>query len=655
LGFTGLVILALAAITLVSRFSRNSENSAGKTKNHEPIMVYGQALDSLFTKMQSLVYANPDSARVLATEAMLVSAKHGHTDWQIRMLNLIGVSFAMQSEYIIARKYYHDALSLAIQTNNLTRKGDTYNNIGGVNFLTTNYPDAIQNYLEAIHNYELAEEYGKVPGIHSNIGNLYAELNNTDKALSHYRIALDEFLKQNNTNGISMILGLLANSSQKQNKPDSAMIFVNRAIEVSLKDSNLFNLSNAYRIKADILLSQKKIKEAGEYYEKSYTISEIFGNKNIQSKIFLGRAAACLALSDFNMALNYSRKSLALANSQDDLKTQLSALESLSRIYGNAGDPKQSLAYGKMAEEIRLKLTDQSKIHQIYNLEIIRLSKDKEIQRFDLEKNKMTLEKRNSTIFIITLLSITLIVSLFLIFSRIRHIQEVKINEALLTLSEERAQASFNAELQERKHLGLELHDGVGPLLSLAKLNISALIEKPALSQERKLGIMQNTLSTLDELLRVTKQISHNMAPMVLIESGLKSAIIDLVARLNETEKYKVSLDISGLHDTTGSYLEHTLYRCILETFNNILLHADGSEINLQIIQNHEDITVMIEDNGKGFDVRNTENKAGLGLKSIPGRIESLGGKMYIDSMPGRGTIVTIVVPVIKTNETWKK
>jgi signal transduction histidine kinase len=127
------------------------------------------------------------------------------------------------------------------------------------------------------------------------------------------------------------------------------------------------------------------------------------------------------------------------------------------------------------------------------------------------------------------------------------------------------------------------------------------------------------------------------------------------VARLNETEKYKVSLDISGLHDTTGSYLEHTLYRCILETFNNILLHADGSEINLQIIQNHEDITVMIEDNGKGFDVRNTENKAGLGLKSIPGRIESLGGKMYIDSMPGRGTIVTIVVPVIKTNETWKK
>jgi signal transduction histidine kinase len=115
--------------------------------------------------------------------------------------------------------------------------------------------------------------------------------------------------------------------------------------------------------------------------------------------------------------------------------------------------------------------------------------------------------------------------------------------------------------------------------------------------------------------------------------------------RLNESNNYRVTLDIYGINGRLEAYLEHVLYRSILESINNILHHAYGTEINIQIIGSHDDITVMIEDNGKGFDTAILDQNKGLGMKSTLNRIESLKGSMFIDSKIGKGTIVTFIVP----------
>jgi signal transduction histidine kinase len=94
------------------------------------------------------------------------------------------------------------------------------------------------------------------------------------------------------------------------------------------------------------------------------------------------------------------------------------------------------------------------------------------------------------------------------------------------------------------------------------------------------------------------------------------------------------------------SYLEHALYRSTLEILNNVMVHAHATEIGIQIIKNHQDITMMIEDNGNGFNPDEIHSNKGLGLKSTFSRIESLNGKLYIDSVSGRGSIITIIVPV---------
>lgn len=136
------------------------------------------------------------------------------------------------------------------------------------------------------------------------------------------------------------------------------------------------------------------------------------------------------------------------------------------------------------------------------------------------------------------------------------------------------------------------------------------------------------------------------MAPVVLIEKGFVAAIKSLVIRLNETLNYRVSLDMFEINGKLELYVEHVLYRSILEILNNILSHANGTEITIQIIGGKEDITAMIEDNGQGFDTAIIQQNKGLGLKSTQHRIESLKGSMFVDSKIGKGTIVTFIVPI---------
>jgi signal transduction histidine kinase len=138
---------------------------------------------------------------------------------------------------------------------------------------------------------------------------------------------------------------------------------------------------------------------------------------------------------------------------------------------------------------------------------------------------------------------------------------------------------------------------------------------------------------------------------MILIEKGFEVAVRNLVSKLNDTFNCRVNLDMYGLTADMEPYMEHALYVSILEIINNIIKHSGSTEFSIQIIQNNEDITVMIEDNGVGFSPDEANDGKGLGLKSTDSRIKSMNGQFFIDSLPGQGTIVTMIIPLLKTVE----
>lgn len=610
------------------------------------IIVHNQVIERMYDQIQGLIYSNPDSMRVLALMAYEEAIEAHHLEWQSKMQGLLGVSFALESEYLKAREHFHNALELAKKSESHKSIGDAYNNLGGIDFVTANYKDAIENYLEAIRNYGIGGYLEEVSNIHTNIGGLYLELKNAEKALFHLKKAHQQFKYFNYTIGQSVVLNHIGRTYLAMEQVDSAMYFINQSIDISKEIQNHYSLASAYKIKGTIFLHSDNYNKALVCFDKSIEIALIINNDDLVSSSYLWMSKTYLKQQDQKKSLEYAVLALELAENISAPQKISSAHQQLAEIYQQLGNYEMSLHHFRAAEEINMQISDQSKLHQIYNLEIKRLSKDKEIQRLEIERQLLLISRRNSIILIISLLFSVLIISLILIFSGIRQRQRIKLNEAIMNHSQERSKAALDAEVQERKRLGLELHDGIGPLLSLAKLNITALIEKPELSRERKSLILENTVGTLNEVLKEIKHISNNMAPIVLIEKGFETAVKDLVVKLNETEKYKVTLDISGLNGTLDLYLEHVLFRGMMEIIHNALLHADGSEINIQIVQNNEDITIMIEDNGTGFYVGEKFQGRGLGLKSSISRIEGMKGKFYIDSEPGRGTIVTMIVPI---------
>ncbi|TVQ09084.1 MAG: hypothetical protein EA361_15890 [Bacteroidetes bacterium] len=153
-------------------------------------------------------------------------------------------------------------------------------------------------------------------------------------------------------------------------------------------------------------------------------------------------------------------------------------------------------------------------------------------------------------------------------------------------------------------------------------------------------------MRSVDEAFSEVRNISHNLAPSLLSERGLKGALKNLTDQVNQSHQLKMSFETFGLEGKLNSLVENTLFRAIQEILNNTIKHSNASQLSLQIAQGNNEITLMAEDNGIGFDLKNLNGHSGHGLTHMKTRIENLNGSIHIDSNPARGTIISIVIPL---------
>ena len=134
-----------------------------------------------------------------------------------------------------------------------------------------------------------------------------------------------------------------------------------------------------------------------------------------------------------------------------------------------------------------------------------------------------------------------------------------------------------------------------------------------------------------------------NLSPTVLEEFGYTTAVEGLVNMINGTKHIYFNLVIFGMNHRLQKDYELALYRITQELINNVLKHAEAKQVSLQIGQRDEKIILMMEDDGKGFDV--DLHKDGYGLHNLEARTKLMQGSMTIDSKPGCGTSVLIEIP----------
>ncbi|MCB2408683.1 PAS domain S-box protein [Hymenobacter lucidus] len=198
--------------------------------------------------------------------------------------------------------------------------------------------------------------------------------------------------------------------------------------------------------------------------------------------------------------------------------------------------------------------------------------------------------------------------------------------------------AILTAQEEERKRIAEALHNGVGQLLYAAKLNLENRSHEPSYRAA--------ALSLIDEGIKTTRNISHELTPGILEDFGLKIALEELVKRIPKQQLH-AQLHLQGLEQPRPRLYDVAAYRIVQELLANIIRHAKAQEAVIHVVHEDHYLHISAEDNGVGFKLPPISLPAkGIGLAGIRNRIDMLGGSFNVESRPGQGSIITIEVPV---------
>ena len=212
--------------------------------------------------------------------------------------------------------------------------------------------------------------------------------------------------------------------------------------------------------------------------------------------------------------------------------------------------------------------------------------------------------------------------------------QRQLLNKRILT-------AVLRTEEKARSRFSKELHDGLGPLLSSARMSLSVLSREERSADQRE--IIDNTTYVIDEAIRSLREISNNLSPHVLNDFGLARGVQNFIDKSAAMHDAKIRFTTNLRTERYDTDIEVILYRVICELINNSLKHAACTSINLSLSQNGSELALDYTDDGRGFNPQAMMD-CGMGLSNISSRINSLGGTFDISSAKGKGMRAAIRV-----------
>jgi len=203
---------------------------------------------------------------------------------------------------------------------------------------------------------------------------------------------------------------------------------------------------------------------------------------------------------------------------------------------------------------------------------------------------------------------------------------------------------------EERRYFARELHDGLSQTLTTLKLNAELSLQHLNGDNETGKKFLKEVIELADEAQAEAKEIAHDLRPSVLDDFGLKSALSLLAKKFERRTGITTDLTMQSVNDRYETLIESTVYRIVQELLANVAKHSGASGVTITIFTENSTMHIVIADNGKGMPANlNYSSDAafgGRGLRNIRERLEVLGGKVRFDSAAGRGTKVSVDIPL---------
>jgi two-component system, NarL family, sensor kinase len=587
-----------------------------------------------------LIQFDTANARKSLEEALVISRKLEYLKGIESSSSYLGSYYLGQFNLPKAEDYFQESFDASKKSGNKMIEGKNANNLGIISEKKGDYGSAISNYLYAYELFDSLHNTTGVSAITNNIGIVYYLLNEPAKALNFFKISLA--LKQQLNDSLSMVYAYqnLGNVYFDLWKYDSSKYYYNKCIDLSESVSDIVSAGKALNSMGVIARLENDNKQAFKLFRRSLQYSALKNDVQNMSAVYDN-----LGLLDFDSwsiktAAAYFDSSLTVSAKYGLKEEMKNVYQHLSSLYAKQEKYKDAFLnlqnYDNLQNDL---LTEKSNVTGIEGLFIKQKQENKILQ---LEKEQ---EKRKTQVILsLAVLLIVLVIST-LGFYIYRITQKSKNARTLAHLEKERFKAVIEAQEMERKRIAGDLHDSVGQMLSLSKLNLSEIIDSSNKYSPEHENMLARSAQIIDEVCQEIRNISHNLMPGPLIRLGLMSAVRDLVRKINSSNKIHVSLS-DNLDDVRfDEKVEISVYRIIQEILNNILKHAKASEIDISLNkQNEGKLELLITDNGIGFDTGKIVKSNGIGWKNIYSRLAIINGTMIVNSIKNHGTGIDIKV-----------
>lgn len=224
---------------------------------------------------------------------------------------------------------------------------------------------------------------------------------------------------------------------------------------------------------------------------------------------------------------------------------------------------------------------------------------------------------------------IVFLVGIFYVRKLIKHLK--RMDEFRAKMENRILSAIIKTEERERQRFAKELHDGLGPLLSVIKMLVTGFNKDK--SDDENMKLVHSVKQAVDEAIISVREISANISPHILNNFGLYAAVEAFVKRIKPTMDIELT---SNFRDTRFPFaVETIMYRVVCELINNTIRHADATKVIVKFTIENNKLRLAYSDNGKGFVLDN--DTMGMGLENMRYRLRSGNGDLELFSNPGKG------------------
>ncbi|HYO11869.1 MAG TPA: sensor histidine kinase [Thermoanaerobaculia bacterium] len=215
------------------------------------------------------------------------------------------------------------------------------------------------------------------------------------------------------------------------------------------------------------------------------------------------------------------------------------------------------------------------------------------------------------------------------------------------------ARAVWKVQEEERRRLARELHDGLGQNLTALTNQLERLQQRLAESDATEMAVRLNDAVEMARLaLNESRELSRLLRPPVLDDLGLPAAL-SWLARTLERTGLRVEVTLGGLDEARlDPDVETLVFRLVQEALTNVLRHAGVTRAQVALSRSGGVLALRVSDEGRGFDLQTafagSEAATGSGLRGMRDRLELFGGRLDLASVPGQGTVVSAIVPLLE-------